>query len=117
MRVLKCIALLAAGDREALKAAAYAHASPHAPNALNAMIAAMVTPAGKPLPPAIRDVLVAAGPEGARNAIAYTYMTSVRHLTETRARANILQGILAQLTALHGPGIIPPFVLAGIAPA
>lgn len=113
MRVLKCIALLAAGDREALKAMASPDQNGHAPADLAVMIAVLVTPPGQSMPRTITDVLVAAGPEGARNAIAYTYMTSVRHLTSPQARANIMQGILAHLTGLHGTEVIPRFVLAG----
>ena len=113
MRVLKCIALLAAGEREALKAEAFAHESVHSPPDLTVMIAVLVTPPGQSLPQAVTDALVAAGPEGARNAIDYTYMTSVRHLTSLQARANIMQGLLAHLTRLHGEDIVPPFVLRG----
>jgi len=114
MRVLKCIALLAAGDREALKAAAaFSYWSPHSPPDLSAMIAVLVTPPGQPLPQAVTDVLLRAGPEGARNALAFTYMTSVRHLTSLQARANLMQGLVAHLTGLHGTGVIPPFVLMG----
>jgi len=114
MRVLKCIALLAAGDRQALDALASSYQSPHSPPDLVVMVAAMVTPAGRPLPPAAKKVLVAAGPEGARNAIEYTYMTSVRHLTSVQARANIMRGLLAHLAGLHGQDVSPPFVLAGL---
>lgn len=113
MRVLKCIALLAVGDREALKAETAAHDSPHAPADLSAMVAAMVTPPEEPLPQVVRNVLAAAGPDGARNAIAFTYMTSVRHLISRQARANIMQGLLTHLTGLHGQDIVPSFVLSG----
>ncbi|MFG1464496.1 helix-turn-helix domain-containing protein [Xanthobacter sp. DSM 24535] len=111
MRVLKCIALLAAGDREALKAAAFAYDSPHSPPDLSVMVAALVTPASQHLPKAVTDVLIAAGREGARNAIEYTYMTSVRHLTSLQARANIMRGLVGRMTGLHGADVIPPFVL------
>ncbi|WP_341988795.1 helix-turn-helix domain-containing protein [Azorhizobium sp. AG788] len=114
MRVLKCIAVLAAGDREALKAAAaFSYESPFCPPALSVMIAVLVTAPGHPLPQAVTDVLRAAGPEGARNALTFTYMTSVRHLTSLQARANIMQGLVAHVTELHGTGVIPPFILMG----
>lgn len=112
MRVLKCIALLAAGDGEALKgAASFGHNSPHSPPDLSVMVAALVTPAGQPLPGPVTDVLIAAGREGARNAIDYTYMTSVRHLTSLQARANIMRELVGRVSALHGSDVVPPFVL------
>ncbi|ATY33806.1 winged helix-turn-helix domain-containing protein [Sphingomonas psychrotolerans] len=114
MRVLKCIALLAAGDREALKAEAPAYESPHSPPALRVMVAVLVTPPGDAIPQVATDVLVAAGPEGARNAIEFTYMTSARQLTSPEARANIVHGLLAHLTRLHGAGVIPPVVMTGL---
>ena len=116
LRVLKCIALLAADDREALKAAAAVVplVTPLSTPELSLLIAVLVAPPGAVLPRAITDVLVAAGPDGARNALAYTYMTSVRHLASLEARANILQGMMAHLTALHGADVIDPFILAGI---
>ncbi|MCX5516415.1 hypothetical protein C3941_16605 [Kaistia algarum] len=115
MRVLKCIALLAAGDREALKVAAAAVPleSPRSPPDLSLLIAVLVAPAGQVLPQAITDVLMAAGPEGAGNALAYTYMTSVRHLTSRQARANIMQAMIAHFTALYGRDVVEPFVLKG----
>ena len=113
MRVLKCIALLAAGDREALKAAAFSFESPHSPPDLSLMVAVLVTPPGQPLPQAVTDVLRAVGPEGASHALAFTYMTSVRHLTSLPARANIMRGIVGHVTGLHGKDAIPPFVLMG----
>jgi tetratricopeptide (TPR) repeat protein len=115
MRVLKCIALLAAGNREALKAAAaFAYEkNPHSPADLSVLIAVLFTPPDQELPPAIVNVLLGAGPEGARNAIAFTYMTSVRHLTSLQARANLMRGILAHMTRLHGMDVIEPFILMG----
>ncbi|QIB33129.1 winged helix-turn-helix domain-containing protein [Ancylobacter pratisalsi] len=114
MRVLKYIALLAAGDREALKVpAAFIHGSPHSPPDLSVMVTVLITPAGQQLPEAVTDALMAAGREGARNAIEYTYMTSVRHLTSLQARANIMQGLVGHMTRLHGKDVVAPFVLAG----
>lgn len=116
MRVLKCIALLAAGDREALAASGFSYEIPHSPPDLSVLIAALIAPPGQALPQAVRDVLVAAGPDGLRHAIEYAYMTSVRHLTSPQARANIIRGLLGHLTGLHGPDVVPPFVLAGTGP-
>ena len=115
IRVLRWIALLAAGDREALKVpAAFAYDSPHSPPDLNVMITALITPASQQLPDAVADVLIAAGRDGARNAIEYTYMTSVRHLTSLQARANLMQGLVGHMTKLHGKDVVAPLVLAGV---
>ncbi|MFD2030295.1 winged helix-turn-helix domain-containing protein [Ancylobacter dichloromethanicus] len=114
MRVLRYIALLAAGDREALNVpAAFFHESPHSPPDLSVMITVLITPASQQLPKAVTDVLIAAGRDGARNAIEYTYMTSVRHLTSVPARANIMQGLVGHLIRLHGQDVVTPFVRVG----
>jgi hypothetical protein len=114
MRVLKYIALLAAGDREALNVPAeFSYENPHSPPDLSVMVTTLITPANQPLPKAVTDVLIAAGPEGARNAIEYTYMTSVRHPTSLQARANIMQGLVGHLTRLHGKDVVTPVVLIG----
>ncbi|MBB3773773.1 DNA-binding winged helix-turn-helix (wHTH) protein [Angulomicrobium tetraedrale] len=113
MRVLKSIALLAAGDSEGLKAASFAYDSPHSTPDLRVMIATLITPAGQQLPKPVTDVLIAVGSEGARNAIDYTYMTSVRHITSLQARANIMRGLVGHMTRLHGKDVVAPFVLVG----
>lgn len=113
MRVLKFIALLAAGDREALKASSFAYDDPHSTPDLGVMIATLITPASQQLPEAVTEVLMAAGRDGARHAIDYTYMTSVRHLTSVPARANIMRGLVDHLTRLHGKDVVTPLVLAG----
>lgn len=114
MRVLKNIALLAAGDREALQVPAeFSYESPHSPPDLSVMVTALITPAGQQLPKSVTDVLIAAGHEGVRNAIEYTYMTSVRQLTSLQARANIMQGLIGHLTKLHGKTVVTPFVRIG----
>ncbi|HWJ73297.1 MAG TPA: helix-turn-helix domain-containing protein [Kaistia sp.] len=115
MQVLKCIALLAADDRKMLKAevAAIPFESPHSPPDLSRLIGVLVTPPGEKLPQATTDVLLAAGSEGARNALAYTYMTSVRHLIQMQARGNIMRGMIAHFTGLYGEDVIPSFILMG----
>ncbi len=116
LQVLKCIALLAAGDRAALGAAtaAVSFDNPQSPSDLSLLIAVLLTPPGQTLPETISDVLRAAGAEGAGNAIAYTYMTSVRHLLSPEARANILQGMIAHFTGLYGEDVVAPFIRTGI---
>ncbi len=115
LQVLKCIALLAAGDQDALEttAAAVSLENPQSPSDLSLLIAVLVTPSDQKLPQAITNVLRAAGPEGARHALAYTYMTSVRHLISQQARANIMQGMIAHFTGLYGKDVVAPFILIG----
>ncbi|MGU3495955.1 winged helix-turn-helix domain-containing protein [Xanthobacteraceae bacterium A53D] len=114
MRVLKCIALLAAGQREALAdAAAFAGEKEHAPPDIAMLVSVLVTPPDQPLPSAISGVLAAAGPDAARNAVEWVYMTSARHLTSLPARANIMQGFITHVSQLHGRDAIPPLVLIG----
>jgi hypothetical protein len=114
MRVLKCIALLAAGDRAALEfAATFSLDTAHCPPDTRVLIRLMLTPGDQPLPAAVAKALVAAGPAGARGAVAVLYFTSARQHTSERARANVMGGIVAHVTSLHGPQAIPAFVLAG----
>ncbi|WP_175561946.1 winged helix-turn-helix domain-containing protein [Kaistia soli] len=115
MRVLKCIALLAADDRERLKAATavFSFDSPHNTPDLIVLCAVLVTPPGQKLPQAIKKVLLAAGSEGAHHAIAYTYMTSARHLVSVQARANIMRGMIAHFTELFGKDVVAPFIRTG----
>jgi tetratricopeptide (TPR) repeat protein len=79
MRVLKCIALLASGDRVALDvAAAFSIGPPHCPPDIAVLIGLMLAPGDRPLPAALADALAAAGVAGARSAIAMLYFTSAR---------------------------------------
>ncbi|KRR28515.1 hypothetical protein [Bradyrhizobium retamae] len=114
MRVLKCIALLAAGDRAALDAAAVdiANMGPLCPPEIALMIGWMIAPPDGKLPAA--DRLAALGPAGAGSAIEYLYFTSARHLTSEHARANVMRGLIAHVTRLHGKQAVPAFVLRSI---
>jgi hypothetical protein len=113
MRVLKCIALLASGDRTALDAATtFAYDIPHRPE-LVVMIGTTMTAADQPLSEAVEKTLSAAGPVGVRNALEYVYFTSARHLIARTARANIMRGFVAHAMRLHGATAIPPIVPAG----
>ncbi|WP_441252661.1 winged helix-turn-helix domain-containing protein [Tardiphaga sp. 71_E8_N1_1] len=113
MRVLKCIALLASGDRSALDAAStFTYDIPHSP-ALVVMIGMTMTAADQPLSEAVEKTLTAAGPVGVRNALEYVYFTSVRHLIARTARANVMRGLIAHAMRLHGAAAIPPVALAG----
>lgn len=113
MRVLKCIALLASGDRTALDAATtFAYDIPHRPE-LVVMIGTTMTAADQPLSEAVEKTLSAAGPVGVRNALEYVYFTSARHIIARTARANVMRGLVAHAMRLHGAAAIPPIVPAG----
>lgn len=114
MRVLKCIALLAAGDRAALDAAAVeiGNMGPLCPPEIALMIGWMIA-APDQKPPAA-GALAALGPAGAESAIEYLYFTSARHLISEHARANVMGGLIAHVTRLHGAQAIPAFVLRSI---
>jgi DNA-binding winged helix-turn-helix (wHTH) protein/tetratricopeptide (TPR) repeat protein len=114
MRVLKCIALLASGDRTALDAATtFAYDIPYSPPELVAMMSMTMTAADQPLSEAVEKALITAGPVGVRNALEYVYFTSARHLIARTARANIMRGLVAHAMRLHGTAAIPPIVPAG----
>jgi DNA-binding winged helix-turn-helix (wHTH) protein len=112
VQVLKCIALLAAGDRAALDAAAatFSCDGPYCPPDIAALISLMFAPCDQPLPAALADRLAAAGPTGAGNAIEMLYFTSARHLISETARANVMRGLLAHVTSVYGAPAIPAFV-------
>jgi hypothetical protein len=114
MRVLKCIALLASGDRTALDAAnTFAYDIPYSPPALVVMMGMTMTAADQPLSEVVAKTLTAEGPVGVRNALEYVYFTSARHLIARTARANVMRGLVAHAMRLHGAAAIPPVVLAG----
>lgn len=116
MRVLKCIALLAAGDRAALDAAAVdtTNMGSPCPPEIALMIGWMMASPDRALPAASAQALAALGPIGAAAAIEYVYFTSARHLVSERARANVMRGLIAHVTRLHGEHAVPAFVLRSI---
>jgi DNA-binding winged helix-turn-helix (wHTH) protein len=112
MQVLKCIALLASGDRAALDAAASViDLSRDCPPAIALMIRLMFAPADRKLPAALAQALAAVGPSGAVSVIEYVYFTGARQLTSKPARANVMRGLVAHVTSLHGGELVPAFVL------
>jgi DNA-binding winged helix-turn-helix (wHTH) protein len=112
MRVLKCIALLAAGDRAALdQAAAAADLSSDCPPEIALMIRLMIAPADRKLPAALAQALAAVGPSGAVGVIEYVYFTGARQLTSKQARANLMRGLIAHVTDLYGAELVPAFVI------
>lgn len=112
MRVLKCIALLAAGDRAALEAVAAAtDLSSGCPPEIALMIRLMIAPANPELPAALAQALAAVGTSGAVGVIEYVYFTGARQFTSEQARANVMRGLVAHVTSLHGAEFVPAFVL------
>ncbi|WP_245331945.1 hypothetical protein [Bradyrhizobium sp. NAS80.1] len=116
MRVLKAISVLASGDRASLDlaVAGAARESPRCPRDIGLTIGWMIASPGQKLPAASADVLAAIGPAGAGSAIEYLYFTSARHLVSEHARANVMRGLIAHVTRLHGEEAIPAFVLRSI---
>lgn len=113
MRVLKCIALLASGDRTALDAATtFPYDIPYSPPELVVTFGMTITPADQPLSEAVAKTLTAAGPLGVSNALEYVYYTSARHFIAQGARANVMRGLVDHAMRLHGPAAIPPIVPA-----
>ena len=112
MRVLKCIALLAAGDRAALDAAAaVTDLGSDCPPEIALMIRLMIAPANRKLPAALAQALAAFGPSGAVGVIEYVYFTGARQLTSEQARANLMRGLIAHVTGLYGAELVPAFVI------
>jgi DNA-binding winged helix-turn-helix (wHTH) protein len=112
MQVLKCIALLAAGDRAALDAvAAVIDLRSDCPPEIALMIRMMIAPPDRKLPPALAQALAAVGPSGAVGVIEYVYFTAARQLTSEQARANLMRGLIAHVTGLYGAELIPAFVM------
>jgi DNA-binding SARP family transcriptional activator len=112
MQVLKCIALLASGDRAVLDAvASVIDLSRDCPPEIALMIRLMIAPAGRELPAALAQALAAVGPSGAVSVIEYVYFTGARQLTSKAARANVMRGLVAHVTSLHGGEFVPTFVL------
>jgi DNA-binding winged helix-turn-helix (wHTH) protein/tetratricopeptide (TPR) repeat protein len=116
LQVLKCIVLLASGDRAALDAATtFDLDTALCPPDIAVTIRLMLAPGDEPLPAPLADALAAAGVAGARSAVAMLYFTSARQFLSEQARANVMGGLHAHVTKLYGSDAqaIPEFVLAG----
>ncbi|MBH5396838.1 winged helix-turn-helix domain-containing protein [Bradyrhizobium sp. CNPSo 4010] len=116
MRVLKAISVLASGDRASLDTAVAdaAREAPRCPRDIGLTIGWMIASPDQKLSAASADALAAIGPAGASNAIEYLYFTSARHLVSEQARANVMRGLIAHVTRLHGVQAVPAFVLRNI---
>jgi DNA-binding winged helix-turn-helix (wHTH) protein/tetratricopeptide (TPR) repeat protein len=112
MQVLKCIALLAAGDSAGLQAAAtFSYSSPYSTPEISLALNVMLTPVDQDLSTDVSKALWAAGPHGASRAIEYAFYTSARQMISQEARANILGRLIGHSRRQHGQGIVPDIVL------
>lgn len=116
IRVLKAISVLATGDRASLDTAVAdaAREAPRCPRDIGLTIGWMIASPDQKLSASSADALAAIGPAGASNAIEYLYFTSARHLVSEQARANVMRGLIAHATRLHGVQTVPAFVLRNI---
>lgn len=112
MQVLKCIALLASGDRAELdEAAAVIDFSRDCTPEIALMIQLMIAAPDRELSAELAQTLAAVGPSGATAVIEYVYFTGARQLTSKAARANVMRGLVAHVTSLHGAEFVPTLVL------
>lgn len=118
MRVLKYIALLAAGQNasSAARATDMANLGSDCPPEIALMIGWMAVAPDQKLPEASEQAVATLGSDRAVKAIEYLYFTSTRHVTLEHARANIMRNMIAHLSRFYGEQVIPGFVLRSIGP-
>ena len=118
MRVLKYIALLAAGQNapSAARATDMDNLGSDCPPEFALMIGWMAVAPDQKLPEASEQALAALGPDRAARAIEYLYFTSTRHVTLEHGRANIMCNMIAHLSRFYGKQVVPDFVLRSIGP-
>ncbi|EJJ31693.1 hypothetical protein [Rhizobium sp. CF142] len=116
MRVLKYLALLAAGNSasSAARTTDMAHLGSDCPPEIALMIGWTAVAPDQTLPDASRQALAALGFHRATRAIEYLYFTSTRHVTFEHGRANIMRNMIAHLSRLYGKQVVPDFVLRSI---
>lgn len=115
LQVLKCIALLASGDRTGLdNAAIFSRNSPHCPPDIMMLIELTFPAVNQPLPQALAEAWAKIGPNGARSALTALYFTSARQHISVDARANVMRGLLHRAISLHGPKVVPAFIRSEI---
>ncbi|PDT15751.1 hypothetical protein CO670_16205 [Rhizobium sp. J15] len=119
LRVLKCIALLAAGHSPSSAALAtdIPNLGSDCPPQIALMIGWMAAQPDRKLPDASERALAALGPDYAAAAIEYLYFTSARHVTSQEGRANVMRNMIAHVSRLYGRQAIPDFVLRSIGSA
>lgn len=112
LRVLKCIALLAAGDsgNAARIIASIDDLGDHCPPDTAVAIRLMTASTDRKLPEALANALVAAGPDGAASALEYLYFTSARQHASPVAVANLMRGFTFHVTTVHGESAVPAFL-------
>ncbi|WP_176526911.1 winged helix-turn-helix domain-containing protein [Rhizobium subbaraonis] len=116
MSVLKSIALLAAGDSRggANIIASIIDLGDHCPPDVAAAIRLMAAPTDRQLPVALAEALVAAGPQGAGNALAYLYFTSARQHASPVAVANLMRGFTTHVMNAYGEAAVPAFLRSAL---
>lgn len=115
IRAMKCVALLAAGQRAALATAlAEVDMAPPVPFYIACMMDWTFSPHERPLSAESAKALAAIGPAGAANALAYSYFTSARQIVSDEARANFMRGLIAHVVRIHGMQAVPAVVARGI---
>lgn len=115
MRVLKCLALVAAGHSgaSAARATDIGNFGPGSIREINLMLGWMTASPDRALPPASEQALLELGAAGAFKALEYLYFTSARHITLQSGRANVMRSMIAHVARLHGTQAIPDVVLRG----
>lgn len=116
MRVLKCLALVAAGHSGASAAQAtdIGNFGPGSLREINLMLGWMTASPDRPLPPASEAALQELGAVGAARGLEYLYFSSARHIQLETGRANVMRSMMAHVSRLHGRQTIPDLVLLGI---
>lgn len=106
--VLKCGALLAANNREALAAAS---AALYAANPLTRVhIGPFLVSADEELPPDLASLAAALDETHARRLIAHLYYVSARRFLTPEHRGNVMRGLTTHLVRRFGEDVVPPKV-------
>lgn len=116
MRVLKYIALLAAGQNapSAAQATDMGNLGTDCPPEIALMIGWLAVQPDQALPNVSERAAAELGSHRATRAIEYLYFTSTRHVRSEEGRANIMRNMIAHLSRLYGQKVVPDFVLSSI---
>lgn len=116
MRVLKCLALVAAGHSGASAAQAtdIANPIPGSMREIDLMLLWMTAAPERALSPESEEALQALGAAGAGKALEYLYFTSARHVVAESGRANVMRSMIAHVSRLYGRQAIPDLILRGV---
>jgi len=119
MRVLKCLALLAAGSSAASAAHAtnVAYLTPNCPPEIALTIGWTTAAPDRTLPAALEQALLDLGPDRAARGLEHVYFTSARHVASAQGRANVMRGMIAHVTRVYGEQAVPDFILRSIGSA